>query len=108
MAYWRVRNPDDFLPSFHDAMRQGEGQDKIAWAGYTREGLNRAAEDFRLFRFCIRQYPSHPLYKVERGLIHRTHKAFDRQTRQWRLLLNSRRNVLEDCTNLPESLRKTY
>lgn len=100
MAYWRLRNPDDFPPGFHEGLRKGVGAEKVIWAGFTRTGAEKAQMDWRLFRFCLRSYPHHPLYAAERDLRHRTRVSWNRASNRWELLLTSRKSVFEELISM--------
>lgn len=100
MAYWRLQSPSKFPAYFHDAMVRGEGVDKLIIARYTEAQIRREAKDFRLFRFCLRHYPGIPAGAAEVTFKHRTKVVWDEGDRTWKLLLTSRRNVLEDIVSM--------
>jgi hypothetical protein len=100
MAKWRLRDPGSFPPSFHDAMRAGEGKDKLVVRRFTEASIRADAEDFRIFRFSLRHHPAHSTAAWETKLKHRTRVAWNPLNRQWELLLTSRRSVLEDIVKM--------
>lgn len=77
-------------------MLEGVGVDKVVVRRITEASVRREAEEFRLFRFCLRNYPSVPAARFERELKHRTRIAYNRERDLWELLLTSRPNVMED------------
>lgn len=100
MAQWRYRDPNSFPPDFLRVMRQGEGVDKLVSVRKTERGAKADQEQFRLFRFCLRQHGAHEASLHEFSLVHRTKLRWDRESGQWLLLLTSRRNVLEDVAGM--------
>jgi hypothetical protein len=106
MVWWRAKNPAMFVPSFHDAMAQGIGDDKLVFLSDDKDVVVRMQKEFRLFRFCLRERPTHPLAKFERNLEHRTRITFNPTFRRWELLLTSRVR-LTDQMEITESLGQT-
>jgi hypothetical protein len=100
MPRWRVKNPGAFPANFHEAMMAGEGVDKVVTRRYTEVSVRRDAEDFRLFRFCLRHYPGYPAARPEMELKHRTKVRWNPDHRMWELLLTSRRDVLADMVEM--------
>jgi hypothetical protein len=61
-----------------------------AQAKYTIEGMQ---EDWRLFQYCLRHHPNHPIAKYAKGL---TRRAFCRQnkaTGRWEFVLMVREST---------------
>lgn len=103
MAQWRLQDPSNFPPQWHDAMRQGIGKDKVVQHTFTRQAVKAAQERFRLFRFCLRGYPLHPTARFEKALLHQTSTRFNRELKLWELVLTSKPSVFAELQN-PEVL----
>jgi hypothetical protein len=99
MAQWRIRNPDDFPPLFHRAMQQGPGVDKLVWEGVSLDSARHMQKKFRVFRACLRAYPSHISAGWEFRLNHRTRLECEPLRGKWKVLLTSRPSALSELEN---------
>lgn len=98
MPQWRLRDPGSFPPAYHEAMRQGEGVDKVVARVYTEKSVRHHQTMFQLFRFSLRNYPGYALHEVEVSLQHRARVAWNYDLRMWELLLTSRKSVMQDVS----------
>lgn len=76
MSNWRLRPPDAFPPIFRQLLdlawksatldRDGESLRYDIASGLTKPQARNLADRFHCFRWCLRQYPLHPLHHIER------------------------------------------
>ncbi len=93
---WKLYEPSAFPASWHDAMQEGVGKDKVCERFHTHHAAKSAQKKFQLFRFSLRNYPLHASSKVHEALMHRTKVSFNRDFKRWELLLTSRLALQDD------------
>jgi hypothetical protein len=91
MAQWRIRSPEEFPRHWHKALTQGPQKDFVLERVLTERTARAKAEQFRLFRFCLREHPSNGTTKImrEQDCTHRTRVAWNPDVERWELLLTS-------------------
>lgn len=75
MSNWRLRSPDKFPPNFKHTLQaawddclsnEKDVSDRFLLAdGLTKTQARYVSDRFYCFRWCLRQYPLHPLHKIE-------------------------------------------
>ena len=90
MSWWRLKNPGLFLPTWHQLMREGEGQ-HAAGTYYSETHARRAQRDWQLFQYCLRGYPAHPTHHFLHGYERRSQVRFDENINKWVLWIKVNR-----------------
>lgn len=93
---WKVYIPQMFPSSWHRAMLEGVGKDKVVERFYTKPAVLKAQKRFALFRLSLRHHPLHETAMAHEALAHRTRIIFNHGTQRWELLLTSRKHYGDD------------
>ena len=100
MPEWRVRPVASFPPRFIAAMEAGEGRDKLLWEGITAIGARDAQNQFRIFRYSLRNSGGTTTAAVfERALLHRTRVCRAPDGILWQVRLTSKKSALLELEN---------
>lgn len=101
MAQWRLRDPGSFPVEFHNAIRLGQGTDKVVCCRITKDSISADRVQWHIFCFSLRHHILHPTAIEYARWIHRTRVAWNGERQVWELLLTSRPPVYEGMQILP-------